>query len=318
MLVDRFGNSYEGRYGRELEGVREVLSPDVVGGHAAAHNFGSTAVALLGTFCSSEECPGGASPSAEMVARLKELLVRLCAAHAIDPQGSGDFLLSNDQWNRGLANICGHRDCNPTICPGAQVYELLGTIREEVAAQLANPSAPVAALTVFPAEETVTTGLAEYGWQAPGGADGLLYSYYLEGWYLPEDRSRLLYLRGFTDDRRPQWSDWVADTAVSFSGLPTGHHSFHLRARDANGVVSAYQESRTLLMATTLPASGDVNCDGATNSVDSLLVLQSNAGLLDSLPCPGSADVNLDGLINPIDATLILQYGAGLLESLPP
>ena len=60
----------------------------------------------------------------------------------------------------------------------------------------------------------------------------------------------------------------------------------------------------------------DVDCDGSVNSIDAVLILQFDAGLIDTLACGWNADVNDDGLANAIDATLILQYDAGLLETL--
>ena len=73
---------------------------------------------------------------------------------------------------------------------------------------------------------------------------------------------------------------------------------------------------------TTTPAGpsehvGDVNCSGAVISTDAVLVLQLDAGLIDSLSCQENADVNRDGAINSIDAALILQLDAGLIDSLP-
>jgi hypothetical protein len=65
-------------------------------------------------------------------------------------------------------------------------------------------------------------------------------------------------------------------------------------------------------------APGDANCDHATNSIDSLVVLQFVAGLIGSLSCPGPADVNGDHQVNAVDAALILQFEAGLLHRLPP
>ncbi|MCH8007646.1 MAG: hypothetical protein IIC91_02150 [Chloroflexi bacterium] len=68
-----------------------------------------------------------------------------------------------------------------------------------------------------------------------------------------------------------------------------------------------------------VPASlGDVNCDGAINSIDAALIVQMWADLSQSLPCQHIADVNGSGVIGPIDALLILQYDAGLLADLPP
>ena len=63
---------------------------------------------------------------------------------------------------------------------------------------------------------------------------------------------------------------------------------------------------------------GDVNCDGTVNAIDSVLILQLVAGMLDELSCPENADTNADGSTNAIDATLVLQFSAGLLGELPP
>jgi len=62
---------------------------------------------------------------------------------------------------------------------------------------------------------------------------------------------------------------------------------------------------------------GDASCDSVANSIDAALVLQYDAGLIDSLECQPSADVNGDGRVNSIDSALILQYSAGLLHALP-
>ena len=50
---------------------------------------------------------------------------------------------------------------------------------------------------------------------------------------------------------------------------------------------------------------------------DSQLILQGVAGFFVQLPCPNNADVDGDGFWGPVDAQLILQYDAGLLDSLP-
>ncbi len=62
---------------------------------------------------------------------------------------------------------------------------------------------------------------------------------------------------------------------------------------------------------------GDANCDGTVSSIDAVLLLQYDAGLVSSLPCEQNADGNCDGVSNSLDATFILQYDAGLISSLP-
>jgi hypothetical protein len=71
-----------------------------------------------------------------------------------------------------------------------------------------------------------------------------------------------------------------------------------------------------------LVADGDVNCDGDTNSIDALFILQREVGLRpnDSDTCPPPADglylpacdVSQDGYCNSIDALFILQCEVGI------
>ena len=58
---------------------------------------------------------------------------------------------------------------------------------------------------------------------------------------------------------------------------------------------------------------GDANCSRDVSSIDAALVLQYDAGLLESLDCLAAADVNFDGTVDSRDALLILQLEAGLL-----
>jgi len=47
------------------------------------------------------------------------------------------------------------------------------------------------------------------------------------------------------------------------------------------------------------------------NSEDAALILQFEAGLVDSLPCQENGDVNGDGEIDSADALLVLMIEAG-------
>lgn len=62
---------------------------------------------------------------------------------------------------------------------------------------------------------------------------------------------------------------------------------------------------------------GDANCNGTTNAIDAAIILQFDAGILQSVPCPQNADVASFGSINAVDAAVILQFDAGLISSLP-
>ena len=65
-------------------------------------------------------------------------------------------------------------------------------------------------------------------------------------------------------------------------------------------------------------AKGDVNADGAVDSLDAAVILQADAELitLDDAQV-AAADVNNDGAVDTLDASVILQLDAGLIEALP-
>ena len=138
-LIDRDGTIYEGRHGRGAGETREVLSADVVAGHALSHNYGTTGVALIGTHTARGE---GGKPSVVPAdiswSALIDVLAFECARRGIDPQAANDFLRSDDAWNTAFANVPGHRDCNPTICPGGHVYDRLPSLPIDIAAAVAN------------------------------------------------------------------------------------------------------------------------------------------------------------------------------------
>jgi len=65
-------------------------------------------------------------------------------------------------------------------------------------------------------------------------------------------------------------------------------------------------------------AYGDVNVDGAINSLDAAQTLKHDALLItlegDAL---AAGDVNGDGTVNSLDAAQILKYDAKLIQSFP-
>jgi hypothetical protein len=99
LLVDRFGNIYEGRRGGVTKGV--------IGAHASGHNYGSFGVSVIGNFLEAE-------PSAAALASLTEVIAFKSAIHGIDPTGWTDKV-GNSGWK---PTIVGHRDVGQTSCPG--------------------------------------------------------------------------------------------------------------------------------------------------------------------------------------------------------
>ena len=245
-LIDRYGNSYEGRYTREWSGGREVFGEDVVAGHSSKHNYGSCGVACIGEFESTYTVDGDSepdlSPPAPMITRLLDVLEYRARGREIDPQAVSHFLLSDNTWNDSLDNVSGHKDTFATACPGDLIYGLLAQIRSALSARLALPSAPELNGPDFASQ---STGSLSYSWGA-GDPDGTAYSYFLEGWYKAPSSENISYLRGFTTDRRPDWTAPATARAFSVSGLTDGHYTLHLRRHTPTG--TSYQANKTVLI----------------------------------------------------------------------
>ena len=119
VLIDRFGNVYEGRKGGFQRGV--------IGAHAAGFNTGSFGVSVIGNFYDTQA-------SAAAIRSLTEVLGVKAAMHGIDPTG----FTSKVGDGRLRPTIVGHRDVGQTSCPG-RIAELLPQLRQNAAG--INPSA---------------------------------------------------------------------------------------------------------------------------------------------------------------------------------
>ena len=124
LLVDKYGQVFEGRYGG--------VDRNVVGAHALGFNTGSVGVSVLGDY-GSTPLPAASKASLEQV-----LAWRLDLAH-IDPQSLVNWTSGgNPKYPRGvsvpLRAIAGHRDTGFTDCPGSALYALLPQIAKDVAA----------------------------------------------------------------------------------------------------------------------------------------------------------------------------------------
>ncbi|QKE85531.1 cell wall-binding repeat-containing protein [Arthrobacter sp. NEB 688] len=109
FLVDRFGRTWEGRYGG--------MDRPVIGAHAIGVNSQSFGTSVMGDFTSASV------PSAVVTAQAKLIAWKLGLAH-VDPTGTTTL----DGFGTH-PTVIGHRDVYATSCPGAQLYAKLPQIR---------------------------------------------------------------------------------------------------------------------------------------------------------------------------------------------
>lgn len=233
-LIDRFGRVFEGRRGRDSSpkgGGREIISPDVVGGHALQWNEGALGVSLMGNYDVNQI---GANEDTNQIGTLVQLLTWACRRHYVWPNAAADFLQVDWVWRSGIPNIAGHRDVNQTACPGQYLYARLPDIRQKVAQGVAAAaiSKPSAQLTATPSAGDINSGSVTFAWKSPDNS-AATFAYYLEGWYPNLDTDVDYYYSGFTADKRPGWSSFAGATTATVSIPQTGHYCFHVRARDS-------------------------------------------------------------------------------------
>ena len=128
MLVDHWGNLYEGRAGG--------IDQPVAGAHARGFNTGSFGISVLGNY-DGEWAPRWAAREA-----VADAVAWKLALHDIDPSepttvvsgGSGTHARGEEVV---LDPVVGHRDVGATACPGRAFYERLPELREWVAERTA-------------------------------------------------------------------------------------------------------------------------------------------------------------------------------------
>ncbi len=247
-LIGNDGQIYEGRYGREgnqydPQWHREILSEDVAAGHATSHNYSTAGVSLIGNF-QEFDLPENMYNALLTYAEFE------CRRHSIQPNAVSDFLRSSSEWTRGLYNVPGHRDVGSTECPGARVYALLPSIRKTLLERLVNGAAPTAHGIRMTNSSAPGDFAVSFGWR---GADNttpladLEFSHYLEGWQPIPGSPEIVYLHGYTEERRPEWSEFAKGANAAFYIPSPGHYTFHVRARDRDGVISPFETLHTFL-----------------------------------------------------------------------
>jgi hypothetical protein len=244
-LIDRFGRVFEGRRGRDSgpHGGREIISPDVVGGHALDWNEGTCGVSCIGNFEENQLGPNEQT----LLGTLVEFLTWSCRRFYIWPNAASDFLQVNWVWRQGIQNISGHRDVNQTACPGRYLYAYLPNIRQAVASHAAELAIikPSAQITSLPSQADIDAHSVPFSWKSPDSSSAQ-FSYYLEGWIPNLDTDEEYYICGFTGDKRPAWSSFSGVTSATLKIPEAGRYTFHVRARDSKSD-GAYEANWTFV-----------------------------------------------------------------------
>ncbi len=126
FVIDKFGGIWEARYG----GINQA----VLGAHTGGFNADSFGVSLLGNFDTTS--PNGTQPTAVMINSLEQLLAWKLGMYGRDPTGTTTLVSAGGSYTNfrygqtvTLNVISGHRDVDPTTCPGQAVYDQLPAIR---------------------------------------------------------------------------------------------------------------------------------------------------------------------------------------------
>jgi len=148
MLVDKYGQVFEGRYGR--------LDRPVMGAHANGFNTDTFGVSVLGTY-------GSVTPTAATLEAVSTAMAWRLRMFYVGAAGR-TTLVSADSTSRypkgtsvSLPVIFGHRDVNTTECPGTQLASRLASLR-----------------TTTAAKQDYTASTIYKRWIALGGASGRL------------------------------------------------------------------------------------------------------------------------------------------------
>ena len=223
VLVDRYGNIYEGRAGG--------LENAVIGAHAQGFNTGSLGVSVLGEFTSS-------APPQRAFDAVSDVVAWVFRRHGVSPAGS--VLITSGgstKYPAGMqvpmSTIFGHRDAGETECPGNAYYARLPALRMTVAARIPQlaPPAPSGPGAFSDIGGSVHAGsisaLARAGIAAGCGG----------GRFCPDQHVT----RGQAVSLLIRAKGWALEPGQHFSDVPTSHtHAGAIAAAVAAGWIAGY------------------------------------------------------------------------------
>ena len=253
-LIDESGVVYEGRWsgttstscetqggnGRDFAHEADIekdldLDKDtifgemVTGAHTGGSNSGNLGAALLGEFTTHRKF--GAEPKAAAVSSLEDLLAELAVRHGFDPlQLDYNYVNPVNGEVKVVPTIAGHRDYQATECPGERLYNMLPTIRQNVAAKMpaSDDSAPSVTLTT-PTDGATVSGTVPVTAKASDDAGVTQVAFAVDGQALSTDTDG-------TDGWTASWDTTTAD----------GTHTITATATDTAGQTSTDSASVTV------------------------------------------------------------------------
>lgn len=121
VLVDRYGQIYEGRHGG--------LTRNVNGAHALGFNTGSFGISVMGDHSSLK----ASTEAREAVMRVAAWKLLSTFLDDVKAKSSWTVGVDGTRWKRGttvsLPRFFGHRDVNTTSCPGDALYSAMDDLR---------------------------------------------------------------------------------------------------------------------------------------------------------------------------------------------
>ncbi len=122
VLVDKYGQAFEGRHGG--------LSRNVQGAHAGGFNGNTWGISMMGDYST-------LTPPDVTIRKVGEILGWRLSVAGIDPKGSDTHYSEGTSYTKyaygtsvRLPNIFAHRDVGLTTCPGDAGYAKMGQIRD--------------------------------------------------------------------------------------------------------------------------------------------------------------------------------------------
>ncbi|AVZ38343.1 hypothetical protein CT688_01405 [Dietzia sp. JS16-p6b] len=126
VLVDKYGQAFEGRHGG--------LNRNVQGAHAGGFNGNTWGISMMGDYST-------VVPPDATVRKMGEIIGWRLSVAGVDPKGSDTHYSEGTSYTRypagaavRLPNIFAHRDVGNTSCPGNAGYAKMGQIRDIAAA----------------------------------------------------------------------------------------------------------------------------------------------------------------------------------------